>query len=213
MIRVFAAVLASAALIACGFVHGVWTERFHPAPGMEQNVERLGQLNLDLGEWHGEELPVRPGQSGLGVAGCLERRYTHRGTGKVVKIALVCGRSGPVSIHTPNVCYAANGFRVGRPRRVDVPGGEFWTADAVRKSATDETRARIYWAWNNGHGWKAAGDARQEFVGSAVLYKLYVLRELDGPGEPHKPGEEACEEFMRLLLPELDRAVLPDGGA
>jgi hypothetical protein len=202
MLRWTAAALACVVLIASGLLHGYWTERFCPAQAPLDGANRIKQLPLDLGDWHGEELPFKEGSAGAGVAGGIQRRYVHRTTGKSVSIALVCGRFGPVSIHTPDVCYVCSGFAVQQPRRSGDAGKEFWTSNAVKKGATDETHIRIYWAWNNGHGWKASADPRQEFAGSAVLYKLYVVREKDGPEEGLK--EEPCEQFMRELLPALD---------
>jgi hypothetical protein len=210
MLRFAAAAIACAVVVASGLLHGYWTERFSPAPETTEAFRRMKTVPLDLGDWHGEELPVKPGQAGAGVAGAIQRRYVHRTSGKSVAIALVCGRFGPVSIHTPNVCYTASGFVVQQPRRVGDAGREFWTSDALKKSATDETRQRIYWSWNNGHGWKASSDARQGFAGSAVLFKLSVIRVMDGPEEGLK--EEPCEQFMRDLLPALDRALFgPEG--
>jgi hypothetical protein len=211
MLRFIAVLLACTVLVVSGVVHGFWTDRFSSTPEPLVAFERMRQLPMTLGEWHGEELPVKPGQAGAGVAGCIQRRYRHGPSGKSVSIALVCGRSGPVSIHTPTVCYPANGYHVQEPKRYGGTGNEFWTADAVKKTSTEETRARIYWGWSNGHGWRASADARQEFVGSAVLFKLYVLREMEGAEEGLK--DEPCEQFLRLLLPELDHVLFGPEGA
>ena len=39
------------------------------------------------------------------LEGWLARRYLHRRTGVVVHVLLLCGRPGPLSVHTPEVCY------------------------------------------------------------------------------------------------------------
>ncbi len=158
MMRWFAALIGSGALIACGIVHGFWTDRWVPPVETAEAAARLDALPLELGDWDGQTLEVKPGEAGAGVAGCINRHYVHRKTGTVVSLFLVCGRPGPVSIHTPEVCYGASGFMVGAKGRIEMEeaGDNLWKADAVRTSATDEKHLRLYWAWNGGNGWTAS---------------------------------------------------------
>src|SRR5271166_4609871 len=99
MMKWLAALTASVALVASGLVHGYWTDRWRPSPDVTAAAGRLDSLGLDLGNWKGEVIEVKPGQAGAGVAGSIQRRYQHRRTGATVVVALVCGRPGPVSIH------------------------------------------------------------------------------------------------------------------
>ena len=88
---------------------------------------------MEAGEWVGFSHDGEKSQSG-GVAGTFYRRYENHRTGDVATVFLVCGRSGPVSIHTPDVCYAADGFVVGDEKqdRVGDNEAEFFSADAVK---------------------------------------------------------------------------------
>jgi hypothetical protein len=149
----------------------------------------------------------KPGSIDASLAGSLQRHYVNRRTGQKIAIVLVCGRPGPVSIHTPEACYGASGYLVGGRRRTAAPGstGEFWTADAIRTTATEETKVRIFWAWNAGQGWTPADDARITFARAPVLHKLYVVRDLNTLEENTK--SDPCLDFMQLLLPELDRVL------
>lgn len=203
MMRWFAALVGSIALIICGIVHGFWTDRWAAPVEATAAAARLDTLPLELGEWRGEAIEVKSGEAGAGVAGCIKRRYVHGPTGTTVSIVLVCGRPGPVAIHTPEVCYGANGFLVGGKdaAAVNEVGEKLWKADAMRTSASEETRLRLYWGWNGGSGWTASEDARRQFVRSPVLHKLYVVRELSSLSESNR--EEPCEEFLRVLLPAL----------
>jgi hypothetical protein len=209
MFRTMAAVFACVLVIAAGVVHGFWTDRWRKSAEVTRAADRLNGLPLTLGtrgEWQGEEVEVTPGQAGAGVAGCIQRRYVNRLTGDAVALALVCGRPGPVSIHTPDVCYAASGYEVGVRRRAELDGSAatFWTADAKKTKAAEETKARIYWAWNDGKGWQAPDDPRLTFVRRPVLYKLYVLREL-GSLEG-SPKNDPCLAFLEALLPALEQS-------
>jgi hypothetical protein len=207
MTKWIAALAASVALVASGLVHGYWTDRWRPSPDVTAAASRLDGLPLDLGAWKGEVIEVKPGQAGAGVAGCIQRRYQHRRTGAAVVVALVCGRPGPVSIHTPDACYGASGYEVGRSERVVLPGqaGALWKTDATRKTATDEVRLRVVYGWHGTAGWQAPDDARQSFAREKVLHKLYLVRELGGSSDTGK--DEPCEDLLRVLLPEMDRAL------
>src|SRR5262245_5487809 len=118
MLKWIASLTASAVLVASGLVHGFWTDRWVPPADVARAADRLDELPLDVGPWKGHKTEVKPGQAGAGVAGCIQRRYENVQTGAGVAIALVCGRPGPVSIHTPEVCYGASGYLVGKRERV-----------------------------------------------------------------------------------------------
>jgi hypothetical protein len=211
MLRYIPVVIASIAVIACGVVHGFWTDRWASAAEPIKAGKLVAELPLTIGDWDGQPIESKSSQ-GDEVTGWLQRRYTNRKTGEAVTMAIVCGRPGPISIHTPDVCYGASGFTVGRPRRANVPGdkGQFWTADAMKGSATGETKLRIYWGWNDGSGWLAVDDARQTYPRSPVLYKLYVIRELSNST---KDENEPSLRFVQSLVPVFDKTVLMPGNS
>jgi hypothetical protein len=213
MTKWLAAVTASVVLVASGLVHGFWTDRWRPSPDVTAAAQRLDQLSLDLGHWKGEAVEIKAGQGGAGVAGCIQRRYVHRRTGAAVVVAVVCGRPGPVSIHTPDACYGASGYEVGRSERIDLPGrwGALWRTDATRKNATDEVRLRVLYGWHTAGGWQAPADARQAFAREKVLHKLYLVRELGAFNDTGK--DEPCDDLLQVLLPELDRALFHSDSA
>lgn len=210
MLRTLPPLAATVLTVAAGLVHGYWSDRWAPPVETAQAAERLTAIPLVVGDWDGKDVEVKPGQAGAGIAGSVQRCYTHRATGVAVVLALVCGRPGPVSIHTPESCYTASGYDFGSrsPVKVD-PAANFWTADAVRTKATEETRVRLFWGWNTGAGWSAPNDARTTFARAPVLYKLYALRELNSLAEPlaGDPGQV----FLQALLPALDETLFAPG--
>ncbi len=217
MTRWIFAVTASIALVATGVVHGFWTDRWMPNEETRSAAERLDSIPMNLGDWEGEEMEVKPGQNGPGVAGCIQRRYRNNKLGVTIVLALLNGRPGPVATHTPEVCYGANGYQVGARKPIHLDTNEvsaqFWTSDAVRSKVTEETKIRIYWAWNGGQGWVASADARNEFprFRHPVLHKLYVIRDLNDSSAASLGKEEPCEAFLNVLLPELERDLFTKG--
>jgi hypothetical protein len=209
MLRLLPPLAATLLIVSTGIVHGFWSDRWAPAVEPQKAADRLAAIPMKFGEWDGKD-PDRPNERVPGVIGSLQRRYTNRVTGATVTIAIVCGRPGPVAIHTPDACYTASGYTVGAASPVAPrPGVSFWSADAVREKAADETRLRLFWAWNAGAGWTAPDDARTAFARQPVLFKLYVLRELNSLSESVK--DDPALAFMRAMLPELDARLFAPG--
>lgn len=216
MLRWILASLAAVAVVATGWVHGNWTDRWATDEKVIEASKLLTQIPMQIGDWEGSEIDVKPGQAGPGVTGCIQRTYLNRRTGVSVVIALVNGRPGPVATHTPEVCYGASGYLVGQKQEAKLGEGEnvptFWTSDAIKSKVTEETRLRLFWAWNGGDTWVASPDARQQFSRGQypVLHKLYVLRELGGPEvmEPRAVGkDEPCKAFLDVLIPTLNEKL------
>jgi Protein of unknown function (DUF3485) len=208
MFRLIFCVLATAMLLVCGLVHGYWTDRWYPPTDLAEAAARLEEMPLVVGDWKGETVEVKPTSVEPLLAGHLERRYINDKTGEAVSLVLVVGRSGPVSIHTPDVCYSASGYTITARGEAVVPGGseQFLTMDAVRTRQGEVTSIRLFWAWNAGQGWiTAGGDPRTTFARHRVLHKLYVGRDLTNLGEPTR--EDPCLSFLETLLPMLDKAL------
>jgi hypothetical protein len=211
MLRTLAAVFATIAMVASGLLHGYWTDRWKTPVEPAVAAARLEHIPTSFGDWEVQDVENQTGAVDPSLAGSLQRQYVNRRTGQKVVIVLVCGRPGPVSIHTPEACYGASGYLVGGRTRAPAPGstGEFWTADAIRTTANEETKVRIYWAWNAGTGWTPADDARITFARAPVLHKLYVVRDLSTLEENSKA--DPCLDFMQALLPQLDRVLFVQG--
>src|SRR5262245_6757774 len=122
MLRWFYCVAAAFALAGAGLVHGYWTDRWSEDARLSEAAARLAEIPMQLGEWHGKEIEVGPGQKGPGVTGCVQRSYFNSRLGATVILALVNGRPGPVSTHTPEACYGASGYLVGPRREVPIDG-------------------------------------------------------------------------------------------
>src|SRR4051812_44424328 len=103
--------LIAAALVVglSGYAHGLRTGRWVTDRQVRDAVARVDRVPMGFGDWSG-----RPGKldratlDAAGVAGGLVRRYDNR-RGEAVSVMLLCGRSGPVSVHPPEVCYQGSG--------------------------------------------------------------------------------------------------------
>lgn len=204
---------ACAVLILSGVVHGVWTDRWSEQRDLAESAQRLDQLPMIVGAWHGSPVEMDKDPN-TGLAGMIARRYVNANNGKVVTLFLACGRAGAVCTHTPEVCYAGSGFEVEKPTRFVLPSTtaqappEFWTARFVRERASGKTHLRIFWSWHGSESWKVAENPRLSFAGERVLHKMYLIREQITADEPMEG--DACVEFMQDLLPALKQSVFTE---
>jgi hypothetical protein len=212
--RGFLAILTGCVVLAVsGFVHGHWTNRWGSGNELEEAVARLDNIPLVVGEWRGQDfrLPAEE-TAGANLAGYRAWRYENR-KGQQVTALLVCGLPGPVSVHTPDVCYSGAGYEMaGDPLPVMVSAGgpsdrAGFLAASFRKGGPLSTSGlRIYWGWNAAGTWETPGEPRWAFARYKALYKLYVLRE-NSPRDATDLRKDPCVDFMSVYLPEVDRAL------
>lgn len=191
--------IALVVLVGAGLEQGRLDGRWASAEGLDGAVERIRGLPAVLGSWRGEEGDADPATlRHAGIAGGILRRYRDSLSGAVVSALLVCGRPGPVAVHTPDVCYRASGYQV-EFGPAEAPGG-FLVATMVRTDTPVPERLQVSWSWNAGDRWEAPANPRSEFGARPYLYKLYVVRPMVGP-----PGaaSEAADRFCRDLAQDL----------
>jgi hypothetical protein len=196
--------------ICCGLVHGFWTDRWTRSRAPAEAAARLTRVPLEAGDWQAEPLPFNERETEA-ISGRLYRRYVNRLSGSAVTVALVSGLPGPVAIHTPDVCYKANGFKVASPIKyrhaatAGAPAAELLTADLEKARAAEVLHQRIFWSWTTAGTWSAPDNPRWQFAAEPVLYKLYLVREMSAADEPLE--EDPCIDLMRQLLPQLHQVL------
>jgi hypothetical protein len=206
-------VITGALTVLSGYVHGLWTGRWADSAELDAAVARLDRVPAKIGDWEGqaEELDARAVRL-AGFRGYLTRQYKNRRTGATVNVLLACGRPGPLSVHTPDVCYRGAGFRQLDAATKHTPGpaggsapDEFWMANFNKNVAGVPTQQRVLWAWSTRGGWQAPDNPRLTFAGGSALYKLYVIN--PRAGADGGPAQSQADEFLRQLLPELQQAL------
>src|SRR5262245_19527308 len=211
--------LAAVAILALGLglVYGVETDRWKTSRELEAALNRLETFPVEFGDWKGTEIPFdREELTRAGIRGAQFRTYKNTRTGAIVSLLLVCGRGGPISVHTPDICYGGAGYQaVGVEERRTVPVGPdggaaaFKVLEFSKPDAVVPTRLEIYWAWSVDGSFDAPSEARFAYARSPALYKMYVVREFAGTSRAAK--ENACEQFLRLALPEIQAALARTG--
>jgi Protein of unknown function (DUF3485) len=184
----------------------------------EQFAALLKNVPEDIGEWHGEDLPVEDQvKKTAGAKGYVSRRYTNAITGESVTIWLIVGHSKDVMRHTPDICYPSSGFTTRAPENslqsfvFDGKNmGDFYTNTFVKEDGLGRQLIRVFWAWYkpNEEGtieWKAPKIVRWEFGNARSLFKLYFTSNMHDFRETTE--ESPCMKFAKVFLPVVDKAL------
>jgi hypothetical protein len=213
MTRLIALGVVFSTVLLSGAAAGLWSGRWGESQALQKAVARLDALPRSLGDdWDVEEQTLSDREIAVAeIEGYASRRYTHRRTGARVSVLLLCGRSGPMSVHTPEVCFAGAGFtEVGAPRAYDGPSGprsQFQVRDFRKVNVANPTLLRVFLSWGYEGVWAVPARPRFALAGKPYLYKLYVTRQMARPDEPLK--DDPAGALLDELLPQLQKTLSP----
>jgi hypothetical protein len=208
-----ASLVAFALLVGSGLVHGRLTDRWGTSDALARAIGRLDRVPRSIGDWESRDVAMDRRQiDHAQIGGYLSRKYRNVRDGREATVLLVCGRPGPISVHTPDVCYEGAGYKAGSP---PVPGSiatgdhragfleaRFWKVDALVPEVLD-----ILWTWNARGVWETPANPRIGFAPYQALFKVYVITGRGGAAAV-AAGEPAVDrDFAGLILTELDRAL------
>jgi hypothetical protein len=208
--------IAAGVIIGDGYLTGVWSGRWQQEDPAADAAKRIQDVPMTIGDWKGEDQTINQDPTitariiqRAGFSGYVSRTYT-KGEQRV-NILLACGRPGPLSVHTPEVCYGGAGFGLfGDPAKCNpaetasAAQPEFWKATFIRRTGSEGRQLRVVWGWNKKSVWLAPGSPRWAFAGTPVLYKLYITQEYyaDDP-----KGGEGTMAFLKDFMPEFDKVT------
>jgi hypothetical protein len=197
------------ATLGVGFVHGRITNRWGLRTNAETAAEHLRRrLPDEVGNWRvrsDDKLPAPVVQT-LQCPAYISRVYEHQQSGDVVNVAVLLGPPGPISVHTPEVCYSSREFtQDGDRRRVKIKDlaeqeHALWHLP-LKANNLDASSLRVYYGWSTGGRWDAPERPRFSFGSLPHLYKLQVAV------TDHPTSEaidfDAGQDFLECFLPQL----------
>lgn len=190
--------------ITTGAVCGRVSQRWGPVPDLVAAADHLNTMPAVIGSWRlvkEDKLTDHVIQT-LQCAGYVNRTYRNQANGDEVTLAIIVGPTGPISVHTPEICYSSQAYSIEEPReprKVESGIGKastFWCTRFRSTNATAEELC-VYYAWGTGEDWQASESPRFEFAGNKMLFKLQMAS-LVPPG--HLNERNACDDFLKELL-------------
>jgi hypothetical protein len=201
-------ILAGVTLLG-GVIQGRMSRRWGRPQEFETLASRLRGLPTEIGPWRTKASPTLSpaAEATLECAGYVSRQYENRKTGEIVTVAVLLGPAGPISVHTPDVCYSSQEYSViGPPKRIRCDVGEgcedvLWSTSLQSTNLT-ANNLRVYYGWSTGGPWSAPKqDPRIAFAGQPYLYKLQAAGLLLSPVD--ETAADPCMAFLKEFLPAM----------
>jgi hypothetical protein len=214
VLRLFLIVAALGVLIAAAVLEGIRSNRWGASQDLQAAASKLQKVPSAFGDWTGTDNPVDEDILKKAEAvGSISRVYENRKDRTKISILLLCGRSGPIGAHTPDICYAGLGYKMaGRELKQTIGDSSYWTGRFEKPSG--EGSLMVSWAWSVDGNWQAADQPRVAFVGHDVLYKLYATRGLTteekfGTASKTDPTATFLTDFLPVVKTALESHGAP----
>ncbi len=210
--RTLLIVAVIAVLLAAAVVEGIRSNRWGASEDLQAAAAKLNRIPTAFGDWKSVENPIDPEILKKAESiNAVSRVYENQNDRTRIAVLLLCGRSGPIGAHTPDICYAGLGFKMAGSELKRTAGeSSYWTGRFDKPSG--EGSLMVSWAWSVDGNWRAAENPRMEFVGHDALYKLYATRSLtteERLGNPIK--SDPTEVFLAEFLPEVKKTLETHG--
>jgi Protein of unknown function (DUF3485) len=194
-----------------GFLHGQISGRFGPTPDVKSAAEKLQELPHSFGSWKmvKEEQLAKEAAEVLHCYSSVQRVYVHEKSGVQVSFVILFGPVGPISVHTPEICYSSQEYSVATQRvAMIVPATEgendqLWDLRLKANRVTGQP-LRVIYGWTSNGTWQASQRPRFSFAGQHYLYKMQLAVAVP----PNESNHAYCEDFLKAFLPALRPLLL-----
>jgi hypothetical protein len=207
------ALLAGIVLAAAvGVWQGDWSGRWKTAADPALAADRIARVPAEFNGWKGTDTPLDSKQLEVAeIAAAISRFYVNPSRNASISVLLVCGKPGPISVHTPEICYPGSGFdAVGEtieiPWRLKTGQTARFRRGLYRGMGRPEPRTlAIHWTWSTNGTWDAPDHPRLAYDPSELLYKIYLIQEVDPDSAEADEATVAqfADDFLATLAPIL----------
>lgn len=227
---IFGVALIGLVTLATGVVTGTIGNRWqrpHDLGAVAKSLEKI-TATPQVGPWRLTETSRLSPQivQLLHTSGDLSCKYVNDQTGDSVDLVVLVGETGPLSTHSPEVCYSSREYQVvsePESQRVESAAGPAELLSMTLSSeGLDGNLLRVWYAWHNGAQWLAPRNARIDLRAEPFLYKIQVATYLNGLEEGRQPATrqsddqagttaakqaEVCRTFLVDFMPLLNGAL------
>lgn len=215
--RIIPLLIVCVIVVGSGVIHGLIIDRWGSSNDLKQVVASLKQVPAEFGDWKSHENTISARELEIGeIDGYLARVYTNQTDENAVNMMIVCGRPGPISVHTPDICFKGAGYQmVKQYERYQIVSGQqgsetcdTFFADFSKPGDILTPNLRVFWTWSDGRQFFAPDSPRVTLAGKSFLYKIYLTRTIERPGDA--PDTDPCVSFFRLAMPLLQSSLFSE---
>jgi Protein of unknown function (DUF3485) len=221
MVRIIPFLVGLGLLLGSEVLHGQWTNRWRLSGEPEASCAKLPRQDeaMIIGDWKGHPSPPLPEEDVVigEITGYFYQSFTHP-RGHVVHVLVVCGRPGPIAVHTPEVCLGGEGFALADPKErrvVPLPPpykpAEFWVGQFFRHDGGLRGDRRQFWTYGADGTWSADDNPRFHFARFPALYKIYIMRQM--PRKDEKLDDDPTLDFIKVFMPEMQKRLFGSAAA
>ena len=206
--------LAFALTILSGVLQGRMRNRWGPSPDTVLAAGKLAEVPKQFGDWRlkssdklGESV-----ERELECVGYFVRNYQNQATGDLVSVTVLLGPPGPISVHTPEVCFGARNYKaLGKREEVAIRGADgrndqLWAPSYKDNRSFRGDMLRVYWGWSTGKRWSADDEPRFKYAGQPYLYKIQLSSPL--PAGADLQADDPCKKFLDDFLPVARKCMI-----
>ena len=210
--RFIPCLLAILIMAGSGVIHGLIVDRWAPSKNFSELVARLENIPMEIGSWQGVSQTIPDNHLDIGqIDGYLSRTYTNQENRAVISLLIVCGKPGPISVHTPDICFSGVGYELkNAPERSNIiPEDdpsltvEAFSADFKKANDIQPHDLRVLWTWCDGQAFRAPANPRFTFADRSFLYKVYITQ-VTGRGGSVTERDDS-DSFLKTVIPILQR--------
>lgn len=206
--------LLIAITVVAAIVQGRATNRWGASDTIANAATIFTRLPKTFGDWNLLETQELPSQ----VRGILQTEhysqgvYEHRSTGQRATLTLLLGPPGPMSVHTPDICYSAADFsQISDRHQVNIVPGDTndtaWMTQFHSAHDVQDSILRVYYSWHNGQRWKAVEEPRVTYGARPYLFKVQAATEL--PAGAENDAEDAARSLLQQFCSVFDQSLTP----
>lgn len=199
--------------IVSGAIHGRLTNRWAVANELKTAGDLLQKLPVEsVDDWQFEgtldfdENSIRL----LECTGHVSRVYVNPNTGDTIRMFVIVGPRGPISVHTPDVCFSSRAYRMPEPSHLesvvtpDTKKHSFWESDFESREALNPHELIAWHGWSTGGEFSAPKYQRVAYLGSPMLYKIQLSCRVQ---DDRQTTKKLMAGFVRDFLPQLQKQM------
>jgi hypothetical protein len=139
----------------------------------------------------------------------ISRVYVHDQTGDRVSVTVLVGPAGPIAVHTPEICFSSQDYKIDSNRSaITIGEGEdtkqsFWDVAFLSNDVVG-SKLRVVYAWSDGRRWAASEQPRIDYGALPYLYKLQIA----GPEAPAAGEFDPCRDFLDQFLGQVEKQLI-----
>lgn len=183
---IFTTLIATGIIVTAAVIQGRISNRWGTNDSLTaSSVGVIEKIPHEFGDWKfQEEQPLsKRVQAILQCTSHTNQVFVHDNTGESIGATVILGPSGPLTVHTPEICLSAVDYaQIENSERVVIKEGDrvlgtFYRAK-FRSNSPNLPSIEIFWGWNDGTEWSAPENPRLTFGGAPALYRLQVAAQL-----------------------------------